>query len=334
MTTPTILRKADLVARYEEILARGLAAEQLAHWQRHGTFSADVLVQSTSGSSGGAPLLIPRTRADVFNLYSRLLKPYLERFGSIPERVALLGGISHTEAALKLRVGNTVIGSYELAQLDEIIALDPEVISCYPSVLRELLLRAPNAFPSLRAIKLGGEKILPSDLEKAFRTFPDVIVAEQFGSAEMPGVAIGVHTPEGSDGLVLQRERFDFLLRDDEDWQPLVVRDRFEGLLFPIDAFYDTRDEIRVRNERIIEVRRIEDPANALYPHLDALLRDGVALCQIDLDCGVLRYEGELPAGSETVSLNGLRLRPERGGLRRLPRSNKMPWFVPRAAET
>lgn len=332
MTAPTILRKADLVARYEEILTRGLDQEQLAYWRERGSFPPEVLVQSTSGSSGGAPLLIPRTRADVLNLYSRLLRPYLERFGSIPERVALLGGISHTEAALKLKVGNTVIGSYELAQLDEIVALDPEVISCYPSVLRELLVRAPDAFPSLRAIKLGGEKILRSDLDKTFRAFPNVIVAEQFGSAEMPGVAIGVHTPDGSDGLMLQRERFDFLLRDDEDWQPLVVRDRFEGLLFPIDAYYDTRDEIRVRNDRIVEVRRIDDPANGLYPHLDALLRGGVTQCQIDREQGILHYEGELPDGTDVVSLNGLRLRPERGGLRRLPRSNKMPWFVPRGS--
>jgi hypothetical protein len=332
MTTPLVLRKADLVERYDEILTRGLDAEQLAHWRAHGTFGSDVLVQSTSGSSGGAPLLIPRTRADALDLFSRLLRPYLARFGEVPARVALLGGISHTEAALKLRVGTTVIGSYELAQLDEIIALDPEVISCYPSVLRELLVCGADAFPSLRGIKLGGERILASDLEKTFRAFPDVLVVEQFGSAEMPGVGIGVHTPEGSEGLVLQRDRFDFLLRDDDDWQPLVVRDRFAGLLFPIDAFYDTRDEIRVRDDRIVEVRRIDDPANALYPHLDALLRDGLTLCQIDLERGVLRYEGELPNGGATVRLNGLELRPERGGLRRLPRSNKMPWFAPRGA--
>lgn len=331
MTPPTIVRKEDLVAHYDEIVARGLDAEQLAHWRAHGTFGGDVLVQSTSGSSGAAPLLIPRTRADAFDLFSRLLRPYLARFGAVPARVALIGGISHTEAALKMRVGGTVIGSYELAQLDEIVALDPEVISCYPSVLRELLMRAAGAFPSLRGIKLGGEKILRSDLEKAFRAFADVLLVEQLGSAEMPGVAIGVHTPEGSEGLVLQRERFDFLLREDDDWQPLVVRDRFAGLLFPIDAFYDTRDEVRVRNDRIVEVRRSEDPANALYPHLDGLLRDGVTLCQIDLEAGVLRYEGEPPNGGAAVRLNGLELRLERGGLRRLPRSNKMPWFTPAA---
>lgn len=332
MTTPRILRKADLVERYDEILARGLDAEQLVHWRAHGTFGTDVLVQSTSGSSGGAPLLIPRTRADALDLFARLLRPYLARFGEVPARVALLGGISHTEAALKLRVGSTVIGSYELAQLDEILALDPEVVSCYPSVLRELLTHGAGAFPSLRAIKLGGEKILPSDLEKTFRAFPDVLVVEQFGSAEMPGVGIGVHTPAGSEGLVLQRERFDVLLRADEDWQPLVVRDRFAGLLFPIDAFYDTGDEIRVRNDRVIEVRRIDDPVNALYPHLDALLRAGVTVCQIDLERGVLRYEGELPNADAPVHLNGLQLRPERGGLLRLPGSNKMPWLTPRNA--
>jgi len=54
---------------------------------------------------------------------------------------------------------------FSLNQLTELQAFDPEVISCYPNIARELYRNSELSFPSLKAFKLGGEAVLEVDLE-------------------------------------------------------------------------------------------------------------------------------------------------------------------------
>ncbi|MBT6148801.1 MAG: hypothetical protein HOH74_25415, partial [Gemmatimonadetes bacterium] len=120
--------KDDLRLHYDAILEAGLTADQLAYFRRHGRFGDDIIMQSSSGSSGQQPLLLPRSREDVLDILARMTRPHRQMWGA-PDRIALLGGISHAEGALKLKMDGAEVRAFELAQVDELIAFSPDYLS-------------------------------------------------------------------------------------------------------------------------------------------------------------------------------------------------------------
>lgn len=250
-----------------------------------------MIVQVSSGSSGRPPRVVRRTLDDILDIHARVLGAWSERYPEPPVRVALLGGISHAQAAMNLRLRGTRFVSFSLDAREALRAYEPDFISCYPSVLRDLL-EWPD-FPGLKAVKVGGEHLLPSDVKKLSRRYPNCLLIEQLGSTEMPCLAIGAPGK-----LRLQRDRYSFRLAPHEDWQPLVARDEFPTSRTD---FVDTGDEVRVRADQVLQVRRKDDPAFPYLGLLDALLS----------------------AGCTQVQLNEEDL--VRGAPFRLPHSNKLP---------
>ncbi|MBT6145367.1 MAG: hypothetical protein HOH74_08060 [Gemmatimonadetes bacterium] len=325
--TPEIWTKADLHKHYEQILMAGLSADQLALFRQRGHFGDDVILQSSSGSSGQPPLLLPRGREDVLDIVTRMTQAHREKLGTTPRRLALLGGISHAEGALKLRIANTEARAFELSDVEELIAFEPDFLSCYPSIARVLVARHAHAFAHLQTIKLGGERVLPSDIDTIFAAWPDILIIEQLGSTELPAVALGAYRRGERRRLVLQTDRFSFLLTDTPTWQPLVVRDRFPQRLFPIEPYYDSGDEVRVADGCIVEVRRRDDPANAFAADHDRLLRAGCVNVQIDTQSRVVYYDG-VTSVDMTQQLDGDDYRMVAGPLTRLRDSNKLPLLI------
>lgn len=65
---------------------------------------------------------------------------YFAKFGEIPRRVALLGGISHTVSDRKQLVESVyTLRSFRGDERAELDAFDPEVLWLYPSFARELI---------------------------------------------------------------------------------------------------------------------------------------------------------------------------------------------------
>ena len=318
--------RADLCRHYDEILEAGLSPEQLAYFRRHGRFGYEIITQVSSGSSGHPPLLIPRGREDILDIMARITHSHHEPWSGPPERLALLGGISHVEGALKLRVEGTVARAFELAEAAELIAFEPDYITCYPSIARVLVARHADAFPQLKTIKLGGERVLQADIDKIHAAFPTALIVEQLGSTELPAVAVGTSRRGEPRSLELQTDRFSFLLEDTPDWQPLVARDNLPGRLFPLEAFYDAGDEVRIEGGRIVEVRRRDDPANAFAVDVEALLADGCVNVQLEIAARIVYFDGA--ARPDTVVLNGDEYRMVAGPLRRLKDSNKLPLLI------
>ena len=184
-----IWTRQDLETRYQEILAKGLTPSQKFHFDRSGEFSADIVVQSSGGSSGRPVLRIPRSRSDIFSLYQIVLSAYESVYRVPAQRVALLGGVSHSQAALKFTAGGTQFESFSLDQKEAVEDFCPDFLSCYPSIARELAADPSVRLPHLKAIKLGGEHVFPSDLSSLMTRFPGICVIEQVGSTEMPGMA-------------------------------------------------------------------------------------------------------------------------------------------------
>lgn len=320
-----IWTREDLERRYDEILARGLNPRQAAHYSQTGEFSADIVVQSSGGSSGRPVLRIPRSPADIDSLYTIVLGAYEKVYPSPARRVALLGGVSHSQAALKFTAGQTRFESFDWREKEALMAFDPDFLSCYPSIGRELLADSSVRLPSLKAIKLGGEPVFPVDVKNLMKRFPEVCVIEQLGSTEMPGMAIGVYRrPEDSRRLELQTQRYEFLLEPHEDWQPLIVRDHFADLLFPIPGPYDTGDDIQLRGREIAAIRRRHDPSNLYDACVDDLLARGCINVQMDPSRAVLNYTGtvDLPC---RIRIGDQDFQTRKGGLRRLVGSNKLP---------
>jgi phenylacetate-coenzyme A ligase PaaK-like adenylate-forming protein len=294
----SVLTKQDLRERYDELLTAGLSPVQLVHYQRHGCFDDAVILQSTSGSTS-APLVLPRNEADMRDIGARITRPHVEAWGQAPERIALLGGISHTQA-LKLRMEGAEMRSFELAHADELMAFSPDFLSCYPSIARELMSRHDRDFPDLKTLKLGGERVLDVDVAKIHAVWPHVLIVEQLGSTEVPAVAIGVIENGVRRGLELQTERFSFQLFQTTDWQPLIVKDRFPNRMFPIDGFYDTGDEVRLAAGRIN--------------------------VQIDRARRTIVCDGSVP--EDRLPVDGQAYRLVVGQMWRLPDSNKLPLLI------
>ncbi|RMD84063.1 MAG: hypothetical protein D6815_05030, partial [Candidatus Dadabacteria bacterium] len=287
-------------------------------------------IMQTSGSSGAPPLRIPRTSAEIQWLGTKLFQHHVERYGELPERCAFLGGISHMEANRKFDVQSPVaVRNFRADQLAELDAFDPNWLSMYPSFCREIVANESLELKSLQFVKLGGETIFPSDLEKIWKRFPEVDVVEQFGSTEMPALAFRSYTRAGDSGYRLSTDRYSFRFEDTEGWQTLVVRDNFPERAFPIEGWFETDDEVLVRGGQVIDVRRKEDPVFPIRAEIDALLAAGCINVQILADSGKLIYDAppevSLPA---TVTIGGRTLRSIRGRPYRLIDSNKLPLVV------
>lgn len=321
-----ILSRQDLLSQYSEILARGLSSAQLEEFHRTGQFGPKVIVQSSSGSSGGAILRIPRTPMDIAEVFARTLVPYLQVFPRPPLRIAMIGGVSHTEAALKMDMGGIGFCSFHQTQLAEIEAFDPEVISCYPHIARELYRNPSLKLSSLKAFKLGGEQVLDTDLVLLKERFPGIAIFEQVGSTEMPALAIGVREVGQPRKLPLQKKRFSFLSGYAEDWRPLVAQDNLPGLLFPIGAFYDTGDEALYDNDFLYDLRRRGDPDLEFLPLQEELIREGATNSQLDRATGTIHVQGSFTASEKTF--RGTTYRVATGPLIKSARSNKLKFVL------
>lgn len=320
-----IISKKDLTQKYDFLLQQALTKEEYCLFKKTKTFPERFIVQTSSGSSGLEPLRIPRTLPDIKDIFARISQPFINIYQSLPQRIALLGGASHAETALKFQIGTTKIQTFTIDQWEALKEFNPDFISCYPSIIREIIQGAKNHLPQVQAIKLGGEKIYPSDLEKIWQQYPQIPVIEQIGSTEMPALAIGCYKPgESSTGAVLQSQRFSFLLTETSDWQPLIVKDDFLDLAFRWDEFYDTGDEVRVQNQQILEIQRREDPANLYYPKVDQILKQGYFNIQIDRQQKAI-YHNSKTALPDKLSLCNESYVFQKRHLKRLKDSNKLP---------
>ncbi len=319
-----VWHKADLIREYEEILGRGpLSTADRNQLLQGGGAPPGVIVQASSGSTQ-APLLIPRSQSDVADIARRVAALYVVRVGAPPARTALIGGISHAEATLKLQTADMQMESFAPDQLAAIESFQPQAISCYPSVVRELIADGLKA-PALRCIKLGGEPVLPADLRKIFAAFPDLFVIEQFGSTEMPAVALRCITATDlNPPFELQTGRFTFLEGARDGWQPVVVRDDFPDLLFPIGGFYDTGDEFLWRSGRVYFARRRSEPGIPYLDQLSAFLDEGNDTVQLDPAHGIVRVTGR-SASSGALRFQDLELKVLNERPIRLKPSNKAP---------
>lgn len=319
-----IVDRAIIELKAAEILSRGtMTSEQQARFLAGESPGDDVVIQSSSGSSG-VPLLIPRSRNDILNIATRVWAPFVKKYQRPPARIALFGGISHSQAAMKLNLHEIKLQSFELHEIQQLIDFDPEVVSCYPSVLRELLTDCMDQLKSVKAIKLGGEYIFPADLEKVFRMLPDVIIIEQLGSTEMPALALRVFEKPGSlPAYELQKSRFSFHGLNDDGWQALIVRDDFEDRLFPIDAFYDTGDEVLLKDSKVIDIRRKNDPAFGWREQMNVLYGQGCVLLQINLQNKTILYTGNLDL-PEKMEFKGQDFHMKKQKPARIPTSKKL----------
>lgn len=320
-----IADKNYITENYRMILESGpMSHEDIQTFLRGEGLSDEIVVQSTSGSTG-EPLRIPRTRADVGDIARRVVAVYVKHYGSMPDRIALFGGISHMEAAVKLKSGGLQMRSFEPGELRELVEFNPDVISCYPSVARELI-STMDSLPALKAIKLGGEPIFQSDINRLLARNKNLIVIEQYGSTEMPAVALRLFTAESRQApYILQTERFSFLPFK-EGWSDIVVRDNFPDLLFSIGRFYDMGDEMRIEKGQGVEVRRRGDTNYHLRPIFEKLFESGCVNAQIDMEKNAVIYSGKTNLAE--IEIEGKKIPLKEGAPIRLRPSNKMPLLI------
>ncbi len=323
-----VYNKQALIANYETLLQqglyKGLRADELLTKAR---LDKSIIIQKTSGSKD-QPIYIPRTASDMRDIVLRVLQPYFDHYQDYPARVALTGGVSHTEVALKITIENIKLWDFKLSQLPELDQYDPELLSCYPSVMRELINNKNLKFKSLKAIKLGGEPIFPSDIQKILKRFPGILIIEQYGSTEMPAIALRTFTQsQQNNPYLLQSERFEFLNFEGEGWQPIIVKDHFKELIMPIDRFYDTGDEGLLENNKLMAVRRKNDLLNSYYQDVQQLLVEGCENIQIHLKTKTVNYEAvvDFPANRKVA---GKICNMVKGGLKRIEESNKLPLII------
>jgi len=289
--------------------------------KKHG----EILLQ-TSGGSAGAPVIVPRLLPDVADVFVRASRYFVRRHGQPPKRIAMLGGISHFGAAQRLSFRNVELVAFEADAKAALREFNPDVISCYPSILRELLHDKTLELPELKAIKLGGERVFASDVKKAAARFAGVQLIEQYGSTEMPAVAFREHAPqEMRREFEFETQRFRIAELGPDGWHELLVQDLWEALLVRADGYYRTGDEVLVRDGRAVDIRRIGDRSNAYFDAAEALLAAGCVNVQFDLEAGRVIHVGdaELP---ERVNANSRWFETVKVDMiGRLDGSNKLP---------
>lgn len=327
-----IMDKAALRERHDAILAAGCLEPAQQARLRAGEAAPGVVIQHSSGSSGGAPLRLPKGPAETAWLVDRLIQHHRRVFGAGPRRVAFVGGVTHLQAG---RVQGLFPGgrtrSFRLRDWDALVEFQPDLLSCYPSVARDLVLRSAASLRCVRTLKLGGETVLAADRARLLERLPGVLLLEQFGSTEMPGLAFRALTRDEDSGYLLSHDRYAFRFEPatapgGDGWRELVVRDDFPTRAFPIPGWYRTEDEALLAAQRVLALRRRDDPAAPYLDALDALVRRGVTQVQVDLRARTLRYEAEPGVQlAREVVLDGVTLVVERGPIGRLKDSNKAP---------
>jgi hypothetical protein len=323
------MNKQALLERYREILERGRMTPDQRKRFEAGHQVPGIVVQQSGGSGGGKPLRIPRTRREIVWLGHQLLEHHARVHGAAPTRVAFLGGISHLEATQRIELESGVeIRNFEDGEFKALDAFAPEMVSTYPSYARELVADRSLELGSLKTLKLGGESILPSDLQKIFARFARIVVLEQYGSTEMPALAWRVYRSASDSGYQFNAERYDMRDQKTVDWQPLIVRDSFPDRAFPIDEWFEMDDEVRVQGGVIQEVRRRGDLAWPLRFDLDTLLRQGCVQVQILLNEGVARVDPRSDWIPAPIELGGSPYRVRGDWPMRLRQSNKLPLVV------
>jgi len=326
MKQELILNREYLEENYLNILKQNFSSAEIQEFLSTRKIPG-YATQSSSGS-GGKPLLIVRSLADLKDITFRVLQSYVQHYSLPPQRVALIGGISHLEAAANLNINKTQIRSFELSvdDFNNMAHFDPEVISCYPSVLRSLISEGLSQFKSLKAIKLGGEIIFTADIKKALCQKPNLLIVEQLGSTEMPAVAcrtFGSVDEFNNKPYVLQRQRFDFLFEQQSGWVPLIVKDNFLDLKFNIHNYYDTGDEVLLQNGEAFKVRRRDHLLNDYYDLIASLLESDIENLQIDTQNREIFYKGNYP--SKQIVFNSQKyLLTKVENLQRIPVSNKL----------
>ncbi|MBX3465514.1 MAG: hypothetical protein KF878_01280 [Planctomycetes bacterium] len=321
--------KTTLRARYDAILAAGCLDPAQQARVRAGEAPPGVVLQQSGGSSGEAPLRLPKARAETAWLIDRLAGHHRRVFGEAPRRVAFVGGVTHLQAGrVEGLFPGGVTRSFRLREWDALVAFQPDLLSCYPSAARDLVVRDAAALGCVRTLKLGGETVLPADRARLLERLPGVLLLEQFGSTEMPCLALRATTRDEDTGYVLSRDRYAFSFEPPgEGWREVVVRDDLPARAFPIPGWYRTGDEALLDpGGRVLALRRRGDPAAPFLDALDALVRAGCTQVQVDLRDRTLRLE----AGPEVrlereVVLGGVTLAVERGPVYRLKDSNKAP---------
>jgi hypothetical protein len=248
----------------------------------------------------------------------------------------MIGGISHMEAAKHIQVNNATIRNFSLSEISKMIDWQPELLTCYPSVLRELLGKYQSELGFLKGIKAGGEKLLPADCKKVFSLIPNALIIEQYGSTELPALALRSFTKsnfhsEGDKILTpfeLQSERFSFMGKFSNGWNPVVARDDFSNLVFDMKAFYDTGDEAFSIGSSIVDFRRRCDKEHDYWKALNSLFEANIVNCQIDLRNKTIFYEGSEHLNNHFFEINSMIFTFQQGILNRILRSNKLPLLI------
>ena len=254
----------------------------------------EILLQTSSGSTG-EPIIVPRLLADVADVFVRASRYFVRRYGHPPKRIAMLGGISHFGAAQHLSFDKVELVALKADEIGALRKFSPDVVSCYPSILRELLNDRSLRLPDLKAIKLGGERVFSTDVKKTSLKFAGVQLLEQYGSTEMPAVAFREHGKDKSrQGFELETRRFRIADLGLGGWHELLVQDLWEALLVRAEGYYRTGDEVLVRQGRAIDIRRIGDKSNPFFGAAEKLLAAGCVNVQFDLNAGRLMYVGDV----------------------------------------
>lgn len=325
-----ILNREQLIDEYKTILTKGNLVKDGIDFKIENT-DKTIITQSTSGSRN-EPLTIPRSYNDVADIIYRFLSYYEIHFGCLPKKIAMLGGISHMKLTSSIQIKDTVIRFFNVDEIPEIVNWKPEIITCYPSILRELIARFSKNLKFIKAIKVGGEKLFPSDCEKIFEIAPHVLIIEQYGSTELPALALRAITQSNFqfDGFhitvpfELQEKRFSYLDIHQEGWHPFIAKDNFPELLFKIDTYYDTGDEALWVNSKPTDFRRRNDKENDYWLSINHLLKAGFTNLQLDLDKLIIISEDNVFVGKE-YRINDTNFLVRYGKPKRILSSNKLP---------
>jgi len=320
-----ITNRDDLNLKYNDILAQSMSAQDLETLQSTGKLPKGLIFQASSGSSGGKPLYIPRTFKDILNIHQRIMRSYLKCYDLLPRKIAMFGGISHSQAAIKMEIDNTEIRSFTLEEFSKLEEFNPDVISCYPSIARELINQPNLTLNNLKGIKLGGEVVLDVDLKNIQKRFPNIIVLEQYGSTEMPAIAMGCYPDFKKNGLELQTDRFDLITELENDFSPIVVKDNFEDLLFKIPGHYNTGDEGIISNGILLEVRRQGSQEYKYRSLCEELLGSGCINIQVNEAKNEIYYQGSIT--NHFIDYYGRNFKLIERSLKRIAASNKMGLF-------
>ncbi len=327
-----IINRNQLLNKYQDILNKSNLVKNGLEFKVKNLDNC-IITQSSSGSCN-EPLLIPRYYNDLADVINRFLGYYVRYFGKQPQKVAMLGGISHIKAASSIKIDGTQIQFFDFLEVPKILDWKPEIITCYPSILREMLYKYGTELNFLKAIKVGGEKLFPADCDNTFKLLPDILIIEQYGSTELPALAFRNITQDNFQSsksqitipFELQEKRFSYLNIHKEGWHPLIAKDNFPELLFKIEDYYDTGDEAFWIEYKPVDFRRRNIIENDYCDSINHLLIENFINLQLDLENRFIITEY---FNSESVfEINNMSFLIKNEQLTRISPSNKLPLIV------